>query len=141
MISESLLCQIKRHEGFRAKPYRCPLGFLTVGYGHNLDVPMKPHEADALLEARLRPVVRGVIEVLPHLNEYGEVRANALIDLAFNVGLNGFKRFKKMLAAVRREDWNAAALEMKDSRWYTQVGDRGVELAAMILTGKEQPCP
>ena len=28
---------VKRFEGFRAKPYLCPAGVPTIGYGHNFE--------------------------------------------------------------------------------------------------------
>ena len=37
MPREALIAQLKRHEGVRLKPYRCPAGRLTLGVGRNLD--------------------------------------------------------------------------------------------------------
>ena len=36
MPSEALIAQLKRHEGFRAKPYLCTAHACTIGYGTNL---------------------------------------------------------------------------------------------------------
>ena len=32
-----LIEQLKKHEGLVLKPYKCPVGKLTIGYGHNLE--------------------------------------------------------------------------------------------------------
>lgn len=32
----TLIERLKKHEGFRSKPYRCPAGKLTIGYGRNI---------------------------------------------------------------------------------------------------------
>ncbi len=44
---------VKRSEGFRAKPYLCPAGYWTIGYGFLCQAdhpPMSREEADAELE-------------------------------------------------------------------------------------------
>ena len=38
------------------------------------------------------------------------------------------------IAGVNSGDWNTAAVEMMDSRWARQVGDRAVRLKNRILT-------
>lgn len=35
--SPPFLARLKKSEGFRAKPYLCPAGRVTIGYGHNLE--------------------------------------------------------------------------------------------------------
>ena len=42
--------------------------------------------------------------------------------------------FKKFIAGVNRGDWPTAAIEMMDSRWANQVGDRATRLRNRILT-------
>jgi GH24 family phage-related lysozyme (muramidase) len=36
MSFSDLISEIKKDEGFRAKPYKCSEGFLTIGYGSKL---------------------------------------------------------------------------------------------------------
>ena len=45
-----------------------------------------------------------------------------IANMMFNLGRPRFKRFKKLIAAVNAHDWNKAADEMVDSKWYGQVG-------------------
>ena len=55
---------VKRFEGFRNKPYLCPAGVPTIGYGSThyadgravtlADLPMSKEDAHALMEAELR---------------------------------------------------------------------------------------
>lgn len=61
-----------------------------------------------------------------------DIRKNVLIDMRFNLGPNRFRQFKKMIAAVRKKDWQQAAEEMKDSNWYRQVGKRAKNLCEMM---------
>jgi lysozyme len=47
--SRHLLERLQKSEGFRAKPYLCPAGFTTIGYGHNLEAdpaPIRPWSED-----------------------------------------------------------------------------------------------
>jgi lysozyme len=59
----------------------------------------------------------------------------ALIDFLFNVGAGTALTFKKALAAIYKGDWETAADEMTDSRWYRQVKSRGREIVEMIRKG------
>ncbi|MEA2058987.1 MAG: hypothetical protein U9P10_00310 [Thermodesulfobacteriota bacterium] len=54
------------------------------------------------------------------------------VDMRFNLGPNRFRYFKKMIAAVKNQDFVQAAAEMKDSRWYNQVGQRARTLVKMM---------
>ena len=49
----------------------------------------------------------------------------AVLDLAFNLGRDKLNTFKKMRKALENDDYNTAAAEMKDSKWFDQVKTRG----------------
>ena len=36
-IHLNLLNQLRRHEGLRLDPYKCSEGYLTIGYGRNIE--------------------------------------------------------------------------------------------------------
>ena len=64
------------------------------------------------------------------------VRQEALVELTFNLGLNGLLTFKLMLAEMKRKDYINAAKELLDSIWATQVGtSRAINIANRIRTG------
>jgi len=52
--------------------------------------------------------------------------------MCLNLDSDRFRHFKKMIAAVKDQDFSKAAVEMKDSRWYRQVGHRAVTLVNMV---------
>jgi len=54
--------------------------------------------------------------------------------MRFNLGFKGFQSFTKMINSVKNLDFNQAALEMKDSAWYSQVGQRAEILMTMMKT-------
>jgi hypothetical protein len=41
-----------------------------------------------------------------------------------------------MILALQRKDWDLAADEMMDSKWYRQVGYRGIELVKLMRKGE-----
>jgi lysozyme len=57
---------------------------------------------------------------------------NILVNMAFNLGATRLRKFKKMLAAIEAGDYNTAADEMIDSKWYNQVGRRSRRLVARM---------
>lgn len=100
----------KDFEGLRLKVYTCTAGKLTIGYGRNL-------EDTGITEAEAS---------IP------EQRLYVLTDMIFNIGYTRVLGFKKMLAAIKRDDYKAAAKEMLDSNWARQVGNRATKLAALM---------
>lgn len=119
----------KRHEGFRQHPYRDTVGKLTVGYGRNLDdVGISQSEAEHLL----RRDVDGAVVSARAFGWFGDLRTGAravVVEMIFNMGLTRFSGFVKMIDALRRGDYGAAADEMLDSKWAGQVHGRAVVLA------------
>ena len=54
------------------------------------------------------------------------------INMAFNLGRNRLSKFKKMITAVNEGNYQKAADEMIDSKWYRQVGRRSEELVEIM---------
>ena len=128
-----LLKQLKRHEGFRSKPYRCSAGKLTIGYGRNLeDVGINQLEAERMLNGDIIKVYLKLIDLIPGFLLLGEPRQYALINMGFNLGVTGLLKFKKMLQAIQDGDFKKAAAEAKDSLWYKQVNIRAKEIIYQI---------
>lgn len=131
-----LLEMIKRHEGYRRFPYRDPMGVLTVGYGRNLDqVGLDQVEAEFMLLRDVQHAEEELLKVLPSAKHYTGPRYDALVDMMFNLGAERFSRFRKMLEALRAEDFDWAADEMFRSNWAGQVGKRAEELADLVREG------
>jgi lysozyme len=55
--------------------------------------------------------------------------------MAFNLGINRLVKFRKMLEALGKQDYQAAADQMLDSLWVEQVGDRAKRLADLMRNG------
>jgi len=137
----------KDFEGFRERPYRDTLGIPTVGYGFNISaggVPeevasgsrsMSREEADAIFEpkyleaeGRARSFAGPVYDRLP------EEKKAILNDMAYNLGDRLFK-FENMQAAIHEQRFGDVPKEMKDSKWYKQVGRRSKALISLWNDG------
>jgi lysozyme len=73
--------------------------------------------------------------MLSWISALDPVRQAVLVNMAFNLGVEGLLDFHKMLAAVEHHQYGQASDEMMDSLWAAQVKGRAAELAAMMRTG------
>lgn len=127
---------IKKHEGLNLKPYKCPAGKLTIGYGRNLeDNGISQVEAEELLQ---NDVQCCYIECMKFSfwNKLNDARKVVLLDMCYNLGISRLKGFKKMLAALDLGAYNRAAKEMLDSKWAFDVKTRAKELAQIMVKGE-----
>ena len=72
------------------------------------------------------------MEIFPRFYAFPVEKQNAIIDMLYNLGKTRFKKFIKMIAAINEEDWERAAEEAKDSRWFKQVKSRGKEIVEIF---------
>jgi lysozyme len=131
--------ELIEHEGLRLKPYRDTMGKLSIGVGRNLDDDgITKDEALYLLDNDIYRI--GLLLCNASFIDFSkiknEVREGVLIDMAFNLGIEGLSKFKDMLEAIKEDDWDKAADAMLDSLWAKQVGQRAICLAERMRTGK-----
>ena len=136
MHKTRLINSIKQHEGKSNLPYRDSVGRLTIGYGHNLEnKPLPDDVLELVLQHDVEDAITEARSALLYFDSLNASRQEVVVEMVFNLGLNGFKSFKKMLRALRNRDFTIAATEMLDSRWHEQVGDRAEELAERMRGG------
>jgi len=128
------LPRLKLEEGYRKHYYKDTLGFLTIGYGLNLDAGMSEPLASTVLAWFVNDVCNKV-SGYDWYQACDEVRQSVLLDLSFNMGLAKLLGFQHMLAACKVKDWGTAADELQNSAWFTQVGARGPALVALLRNG------
>ena len=127
-----------RHEGKRSLPYECSAGKITIGVGRNLeDNPLTEVEIMYLLRSDISRC-ESELDRFSWFRKLDNVRRDALIDLAFNMGLTRLLSFRKMIDGLDKREWDYAADELLDSRYKSQVGARANEISEMIRTGKYQ---
>ena len=130
----SVIDDLKVHEGFRAKPYRCSEGFLTIGYGLNLDAGITREEAEMLLAHRVKKVHMDLV-TLPFWHKLSEARRDVLINMAYNLGVAGLMKFKVTLGLIAEGNYTEASKQMLKSKWAKQVGGRAIWLSNKMREG------
>lgn len=127
---------IHDEEGYRAKPYRCTSGALTIGIGYNLDAGMPFDEAVLLMRHRIDKIRRALLERLEWFPKLNEARQAALLSMAYQMGLSGLLSFKRTLASIAAGDYEQASREMLGSKWASQTPKRAQRTAYMMRYGK-----
>ena len=123
--------ELCRHfEGFSAKPYLCPAGYWTLGYGTvykpdgttvtSTHPPISRDTANSWLLHELRHnYMHGVLQKSPHLiNHPGPLAA--MTSFAYNLGVARY-RASTLAKRINDSDWQASKLEL--ARW-TRGGGR-----------------
>ena len=119
----------RRFEGWRSRPYVCPAGVPTIGYGatHYLDgrrvtmsdPPISRETGERLLMRQITGTyLPGALALCPTADTDG--RKAALADFAFNLGLTRLKG-STLRRRVLAGDWDGARTELM--RW-TRGGGR-----------------
>lgn len=128
-----LKAQLKADEGLKLMPYKDTVGKLTIGVGRNLDdVGISDSEADFLLMSDVGRAMGGLDHFMPWWRQQTEERQMVLVNMAFNIGVQGLLGFHIMLGKMQSGDFGGAAEAMLESKWAGQVGARAQRLAAMM---------
>jgi lysozyme len=136
--ADKLRQQIRMHEGVEHKVYEDTEGIKTVGVGRNLeDRGLSDDEVDYLLSNDIDICVKELEQTFDWYDDLDDIRKRVLIDMMFNLGMPRLKKFVNMLKAIEAGAWRSAAVEMLDSKWAEQVGNRASRLSEMMETGEE----
>ena len=119
------------------KLYKCPANKWTIAHGYNIEEHGLPdHMARELLNTVMIDTQTQCRTAFPFWDCLDAVRKSVVVDMVYNMGLPTLRKFKKFLAAIECNDYAEAAIQMQDSKWYKQVGERAVILQEMMHTGK-----
>ena len=128
---DGVLATIQAEEGFRAKPYRDTRGVLTIGYGTNLEAGITRAEAAYLARERLQRAQDQLAADDPWTVDLPIGSREALLDMAYQLGVEGVQGFRVMLAALKSGDCEGAKAAALDSVW-----DRQTPARAAAVTGR-----
>ena len=132
-------CQ-RKYEGLRLKPYLCPAGVPTIGWGSTIypngkavtlrDAAITPKQASDILLATMtkyEDAVRRYVKVSINQNQF-----DALVDFAYNAGIGNLKT-STLLKKVNASDFVGAANEF--GKW---VHGGGVVLPGLVNRRHEE---
>ena len=131
-----ILERIKKEESFMSKPYLCTAGKTTIGYGTNLDAGISERTAERLLKEKVRQDIAWLCNKSSNLTfnfrKLPYPVREVLVDMTYNIGRTGLKRFKKMNKAIAEGDYYTASKELLNSRYAKQVPARSKRNAKLL---------
>lgn len=134
--------QLRFEEGVRKSAYQDHLGYWTVGVGRLIDARkgggLSDDEIDYLLKNDVARIVGQLRGKLPWFSGLNDARQGVLINMAFQMGVDGLLQFKQTLAAVQAEHFAHAGTLMLQSKWAQQTPNRARRMARQIETGEWQ---
>jgi lysozyme len=143
MNTEQLRNELEIDEGVKYEIYLDHLGLPTFGIGHLVteDDPEHGQEVGtAVSEERVAEVFESDVQITldecqrlyDDFDDLPEECQLIIANMMFNMGRPRLSQFKGMKAGVDARDWNKAADEMVDSRWYKQVTNRADRLVTRM---------
>jgi lysozyme len=128
---------LEKHEGYRRFVYRDTVGKLTVGIGRNLEDRGLTHdEAIYLLNNDIADFTKQLSDRLYWFDAAPDNVKLVLVDMGFNLGLNGLLTFHNTLEHIKNGQYDLASQEMLLSKWAKQVGQRAIELSEILKNTK-----
>lgn len=138
-MRDRIKVQLRRDEGVKDHAYTDSEGYLTIGVGRLIDRRkggrLRPHEIDYLLDNDVAEKEGELRAKLPWYDDLDEARRGVLLNMAFNLGVEGLLKFVRTLESVRLGRYAQAAEQMLQSKWARQVGPRAERLSKQMRTG------
>ena len=131
--------QLEIDEGVRYDIYLDHLGLPTFGIGHlviNTDsengqavgTTVNKERVAECFEQDVAGVIKDCNKLYNNFEELPEEVQQIVANMMFNLGRTRLSKFKGMKRGVDSLNWNQAADEMVDSKWYRQVNNRAQRL-------------
>ena len=140
MSTNQLREELKIDEGVKYEIYLDHLGYPTFGIGHSVrstdpesgcevGTSVTEHRVNEAFDEDIKTVLEDCERLYPFsFFDLPEEVQLIIANMMFNMGYSRLSKFVSMHRAVEVKDWNTAADEMVDSRWYRQVPNRAKRL-------------
>tara|TARA_R100001129_G_scaffold185053_2_gene171822 strand:+ start:225 stop:665 length:441 start_codon:yes stop_codon:yes gene_type:complete len=139
MDIEQLRLELEDDEGIKYEIYNDHLGYPTFGVGHlvresdpehgmPVGTPIDEARVAEAFEQDVETVLEDCCRLYSDFDELPEEVQRIVANMMFNLGYPRLSAFRGMKAGVDARDWDKAADEMVDSRWYNQVTNRAERL-------------
>lgn len=141
-----LVRQLKGDEGVERHAYQDHLGFWTIGVGRLIDKRkpgsgLRPHEIDYLLYSDIDDRIDALTRRLPYFSQLDDARRGVLVNMSFQLGVEGLMGFVTTLAHIERGEYEKAAEQMLKSLWAKQTPARAKRMSEQMRTGVWQFSP
>lgn len=139
-MNANLARQLRGDEDVRPQVYKDSLGFFTIGIGRLVDdrkpgSGLRPSEMDFMLANDIEDRTAALTKRLPWLYLLDDARKGALLNMSFQLGIEGLLGFKNTLELVRKGLFSEAAKNMLQSLWAQQTPNRAKRMAEQMKTG------
>ena len=139
-MNAELTRQLKGDEDIRPQVYLDSLGYSTIGIGRLVDSKkpgcgLRMNEMEFMLSNDIDDRTAELTKKLPWLYLLDKVRQGALLNMAFQMGVEGLLGFRTTLELVRKGEYKAAAENMLLSKWAQQTPTRAKRISKQMETG------
>ncbi|WP_367761195.1 glycoside hydrolase family protein [Helicobacter pylori] len=114
-------------ERFSPSVYTDKTGHPTIGYGYNLSVysyeGKRITKAYGLLTDILKENYKAILSYGWYKN-LDAMRRMVILDLSYNLGLNGLLKFKQFIKAIEDKNYALAVERLQKSPYFNQVKKR-----------------
>jgi len=139
MDLEKLREELEIDEGCKYEIYLDHLGYATFGIGHlvvehdaeygkEIGTYVSENRVIKVFEQDIETVLSDCNRLYEDFEDLPEEAQRVIANMMFNMGYTRLSKFSGMKSGVDARDWDAAADEMIDSRWYYQVINRANRL-------------
>ena len=137
---QSLIEQLIDHEGEEEFAYQDTKTYWTIGCGRNIDKRcgkgLSKEEISYLLSNDITDVTNE-LHPFPWFLNQDEVRKGILIELCFNMGLDGLLQFHQFIKSMMARDYDLANQNLLDSKWSKEVQPKRVtDISYRLTKGK-----
>ena len=132
-IMQDIIEQLKIHEGYKPRVYKCTAGVDTIGIGFAIkDLYLSEEVCDMILQEKLEELEERFEKKFNWFKSSPVEVRNVMLNMAYQLGFAGFCKFKKTIGYLEEADWDNASIEMLDSKWAKQTPNRAKELSEII---------
>lgn len=138
----NIIEQLRRDEGEKLFAYQDHMGYWTIGVGILIDKRkgggITQQESDYLLNNRVKAKESELDKRIPWWRKLDPARQGVLLNMAFQMGVEGLMGFTNTLEMIRTGDYVGASSGMLKSLWAKQTPERAQRLANQMKTGTWQ---
>jgi len=157
-VNTPLEQEVDQQEGYRAAPYKDSRGLWTVATGRCLetapltgaewkylldnqliDVNIEQSGADWLEGQVLDAITQKLASIFSWWPALAQARRDALIDMAYQMGVQKLLGFSQMLRAITYQDWPTAYDQAMASDWAKETPARAQQVAQQLRDGVYPP--